>query len=185
MGRKTRGNLYEAFVGEAKAHIRLLAFARKSEEEGHGQIARLFQSIAAAEEVHAASHLRALGEAIVSSTEANLAFSFDRETAISEVRCPRFIMEPGRKEGSGRPCPSGTSRTWRKGTPDCTRGPMQHLLRDEVTDYYVCGVCGCTSDAVLPKACPICGARAAAFRKIDYPIFVARWRLEQYWRGAK
>ena len=34
MGDKTQRNLYEAFVGEAKAHRRLLAFARKAEDEG-------------------------------------------------------------------------------------------------------------------------------------------------------
>ena len=33
MGEKTQENAYEAFVGEAKAHHRLLAFARKADEE--------------------------------------------------------------------------------------------------------------------------------------------------------
>ncbi len=33
MGEKTSRNLYEAFVGEAKAHFRLLAYAEKAEEE--------------------------------------------------------------------------------------------------------------------------------------------------------
>jgi rubrerythrin len=44
MGEKTQRNLYEAFVGEAKAHRRLLAFARKAEEEGYPDVARLFRA---------------------------------------------------------------------------------------------------------------------------------------------
>jgi len=39
MKEKTHRNLYEAFVGEAKAHFRLKAYAEKAEEEGFPQIA--------------------------------------------------------------------------------------------------------------------------------------------------
>ena len=35
IGKKTRSKLHEAFVAEAKAHIRLSAFAREAEEEGY------------------------------------------------------------------------------------------------------------------------------------------------------
>jgi len=42
MGEKTHRNLYEAFVGEAKAHFRLLAYAEKAEEEELPQITALF-----------------------------------------------------------------------------------------------------------------------------------------------
>jgi len=48
MGEKTRRNLYQAFVGEAKAHFRLLAYAEKAEEEGFPQIAALFRAVAEA-----------------------------------------------------------------------------------------------------------------------------------------
>ena len=72
MGEQTRRNLYEGFVGEAKAYHRLLAFARKAEQEDYPQIAKLFRAIAAAEGVHAGRHLRLLGEALVRSTEENL-----------------------------------------------------------------------------------------------------------------
>ncbi len=36
MGEKTHRNLYEAFVGEAKAHFRLLAYAEKAEDKEGG-----------------------------------------------------------------------------------------------------------------------------------------------------
>jgi len=75
MGEKIRNNVYEAFVGEAKAYHRLLAFARKADEESYAQVAKLFRAVAAAEGVHAERHLRLLGEAVVKSTEENLEFS--------------------------------------------------------------------------------------------------------------
>ena len=82
MGERTQRNLYEAFVGEAKAYHRLLAFAQKATDEDFPQIARLFRAVAAAEGVHAERHLRLLGEAVVKGTEENLASSFQSESAV-------------------------------------------------------------------------------------------------------
>jgi rubrerythrin len=167
MEERTRSNLHEAFVGEAKAHTRLLVFARKAEEEGYGQIAKLFRAIAAAEEVHSANHLRVLGEAIVKSTEENLAFSFQRETTVNEVIYPRFIME-AEKEGEQEAVSSlSSAREVEEGHARLYKKAMEHMLQDEVSDYYVCRVCGYTSDGVLPEECPICGANREAFRKIE------------------
>ncbi len=166
MGDKTRSNLYEAFVGEAKAHIRLLAFARKAEEEGHSQIARLFRAVAAAEEVHAASHLRVLGEAIVKSTEENLAFSFEKETTVNEATYPQFITEAEDEGEQVAALSFSYARDVEEGHARLYKKAMEHMLQDEVSDYFVCGVCGYTSDGVLPEECPICGARSEEFREI-------------------
>lgn len=166
MGGQSRSNLYEAFVGEAKAHIRLQAFARKAEEEGYSQIAKLFRAIATAEEVHAANHLRVLGEAIVKSTEENLAFSFDKETTVNEVTYPQFIMQ-AEEEGEREAVSSFSyARDVEEGHARLYKKAMEHMLQDEVSDYYVCGVCGYTSDGVLPEECPICGAMREKFTKI-------------------
>jgi len=166
LGTKTRQNLYDAFVGEAKAHVRLLAFARKAEEEDYAQIAKLFRAVAAAEEVHAANHLRAAGEAIMGSTEENLAFSFERETTINEVTYPRLIRE-AEEEGEQAAVISFTfARDVEEGHANLYKKAMEHLLQDEDSDYYVCGVCGYTSDGVLPDECPVCGAKSDAFTRI-------------------
>lgn len=167
MGERTRSNLYEAFVGEAKAHIRLLAFARKAEEEGYSQIAKLFRAIAAAEEVHAANHLRVLGEAIVKSTEENLAFSFEREKSINEVTYPQFIMQAEEQGEQAAVLSFSYARDVEEGHARLYKKAMEHMLQDEISDYYVCGVCGYTSDGFLPNECPICGAADGEFRKIE------------------
>ena len=164
---RTRGNVYEAFVGEAKAHIRLLAFAGTAEEEGYSQIAKLFRAIAAAEEVHAGNHLRVLGEAIVRSTEENLAFSFERETTINEITYPQLIQvaeEEGERAAAlsfsyARDVEEGHARLYKKA--------MEHLLQDETIDYYVCGVCCYTADGILPDECPVCGAQSDLFRRVE------------------
>ena len=167
IGEKTRQHLYEAFVGEAKAHIRLLAFARKAEVEGYSQIAKLFRAIAAAEEVHAASHLRVLGEAILKSTEENLSFSFERETTVNEVTYPQFIVD-AEQEGEQAATLSFThARDVEEGHARLYKKAMDDMLQDQISDYYVCGVCGYTSDGLLPEECPVCGAKSEAFRRID------------------
>jgi rubrerythrin len=167
LGTKTRQNLYDAFVGEAKAHVRLLAFARKAEEEGYAQIAKLFRAVAVAEEVHAGNHLRVAGEAILGSTEENLAFSFERETTINEVTYPQLIKEAEEEGEQAAVVSFSYARDVEEGHASLYKRAMGHLLQDEDSDYYVCRVCGYTSDGVLPDVCPVCGAKSDAFVRID------------------
>jgi rubrerythrin len=63
-------NLKEAFAGESQANRKYLAFAKKGDEEGLFQVARLFRAAAQAETVHANNHLTVLKG--VKSTEENL-----------------------------------------------------------------------------------------------------------------
>jgi len=35
------------------------------------------------------------------------------------------------------------------------------------TDYYVCSVCGYTCEMEPPGTCPVCGAKAKAFFRVD------------------
>ena len=166
LGEKTSGNLHDAFAGEAKAQIRLSAFAEKADEQGYPQIATLFRAIAEAEKVHAANHLRVLGEAIVRSTKENLAFSFQRETTINEVTYPQLILE-AEAEGERAAAQSfAYARDVEEGHARLYKKAMEHLLQEESIDYYVFAVCGYTSDGVLPDECPICGARSELFTKV-------------------
>ena len=50
---KTTENLKTAFAGESQANRKYLAFAKKVEEEGLTQVARLFRAAAEAETIHA------------------------------------------------------------------------------------------------------------------------------------
>ena len=167
MGDKTQRNLYEAFVGEAKAHRRLLAFARKAEEEGYPQVAKLFRAISAAEGVHADNHLRLLGEAVVRDTQANLDFSFETEKTVNRVYYPQFIKEAEEEGNRAAALTFSQARDVEEGHAKLYEKALRHLLRDEDADYYVCRICGYVSDGVLPEACPVCGAKKELFCWIE------------------
>ena len=50
---KTLENLLEAFLGEAQANLKYLAYAKKAEKEGKLNAAKLFRAAADAERLHA------------------------------------------------------------------------------------------------------------------------------------
>ena len=57
----TERNLWNAIVGEAMALLKYNAFAAKAMEEGHPEIAQIFQEIAGAENIHGINHLKTVG----------------------------------------------------------------------------------------------------------------------------
>lgn len=166
MGEKTRQNLYKAFVGESKAHHRLLAFARKAEDEGYSQVAKLFRAVASAEGVHAERHLRLLGEAVVKSTEENLQYSFEQETTVNQVHYPAFIRQA---EEEGEPAAAVTfkdARDVEERHAELYKHALGAMLRDETHDYYVCQICGYVAERKPPDQCPVCGANEDHFRMV-------------------
>ena len=74
----TDDNLKEAFAGESQANRKYLAFAKKAEQEGYVNIAKLFRTAAEAETIHALGHLNALNG--VGSTVDNLRAAVAGET---------------------------------------------------------------------------------------------------------
>jgi len=166
MEEQTQRNVYEAFVGEAKAYHRLLAFARKADEEGYPQVARLFRAVAAAEGVHAERHLRLLGEAIVQSTEENLQSSFERESSVNQVYYPQFIRQAEEEGERAAALTFGQARDVEEGHAALYKRALSAMLRDETHDYYVCPVCGYVAERESPAQCPICGAKRELFRQV-------------------
>jgi rubrerythrin len=166
MGKTTQENVYTAFVGEAKAYHRLLAFARKADSEGYEQVARLFRAVASAEGVHVERHLRLLGEAYVKSTEENLQYSFEQETTVNQVYYPEFIRQA---EEEGEPAAAVTfkqARDVEERHADLYKRALAAMLRDETHDYYVCQVCGYVAEREPLDQCPICNAKRDKFRLV-------------------
>ena len=166
MGEQTKRNLYEGFVGEAKAYHRLLAFARKAEQEDYPQIAKLFRAIAAAEGVHAGRHLRLLGEAVVRSTEENLQFSFEQETTVNQVYYPQFIRQAEEEGERAAALTFSQARDVEEGHARLYKRALNAMLGDETHDYYVCNVCGYIAEREAPDRCPICNAKRERFTQI-------------------
>ena len=166
MGEKTQHNLYTAFVGEAKAYFRLLAYAEKAEEEGYPGIAALFRAVAEAERVHATRNLQLLGEVVVKDTETNLRASFEREEKAGEVYYPRFIQE-AEEEGERRAAVSFShARDVEEEHAMLYKRALQHLVAETQPVYYVCQVCGYIAEGEAPDRCPVCNAPREQFKEV-------------------
>ena len=99
---KTQDNLNAAFAGKSQANRKYLAFAKQAEAESYPQVAKLFRAAAAAETVHALSHLRTLGD--VKTTVENLQVAISGENYEYVSMYPDFIAEPeaaGEKKALG------------------------------------------------------------------------------------
>src|SRR3972149_2490875 len=90
-------NLKNAFAGESQANRKYLAFAKKAEDEGFKQAAKLFRAAAEAETVHAHAHLRVMGG--VRSTKENVQAAIGGETHEFTKMYPQMIDE-AKKEGN-------------------------------------------------------------------------------------
>jgi rubrerythrin len=156
MASTTKEALYQAYTGEAKAALRLKAFAEKAEDEGYKQIAKLFRVIAFSEEIHGQRALRALES--IGSTEENLAASFAAETGIAEVAYHKFIKQAEAEGNRAAVLHFAQSKDVEETHAKLYKEAMNHLLEERETTYYVCSVCGYVADGILPEECPICGA---------------------------
>ncbi len=164
---KTADDLKAAFAGESQANRRYLAFAKKADEEGFPQIARLFRAAAHGETVHALNHLRTLGE--VKSLAENLQAAIGGENYEVVSMYPAF-MKDAETEGEKKALNS-FRMAWEvekvhealycKALEELKAGKEQAEY-----DYYVCPVCGFVHERNAPDRCPVCGTPGARFEKI-------------------
>ena len=163
----TTDNLKTAFAGESQANRRYLAFAKKADQEGFPQVARLFRAAAAAETVHALAHLRVLGE--VKSTAENLQAAVNGENYEATTMYPDFLKEA---EASGERKAINTfsnALAVEKVHEELYRAAQETLQNseEELYEYYVCPVCGFTHKRSAPDRCPVCGTSGSRFEKIS------------------
>jgi rubrerythrin len=157
-------NLKDAFAGESQANRKYLAFAKKAQQDGYSQVAKLFRAAAEAETVHAHSHLRALKG--VKSTADNLKEAIGGETYEFQSMYPPMI-ETAKAEGDKAAERSFTyANAVEKIHAALYQKALDNLDKLETVDYYVCDVCGYTCENEAPDVCPVCGAKAKAFFKV-------------------
>jgi rubrerythrin len=162
---KTEQNLQDAFAGESQANRKYLAFAKKAEEEGFAQVAKLFRAAAAAETIHAHNHLRAL--AGVKSTKENLMTAIIGETYEFQQMYPPMI-DDAKTEGQDYALRSfNLANEVEKVHAALYKKALEDLGKNASADYYVCSVCGYTAEGEAPDDCPVCRAKRQAFRKAE------------------
>jgi rubrerythrin len=164
---KTMDDLQAGFAGESQANRKYLAFAKKADQEGYPQVAKLFRAAAAAETVHAQNHFRAMDG--VKSTEENLKAAIAGEHYESVDMYPEFIKD-AEAENAKRAL---VSFNYALEVEKVHEGLYQKALDtlkepQKEVEYYVCPICGYTHEGKEPpERCPVCGAPAAKFEKID------------------
>ena len=162
---KTEQNLQEAFAGESQANRKYLAFAQAADKEGYPQAAKLFRAAAEAETVHAHNHLRALKG--IKSTKENLQEAISGETHEFQNMYPEMI-KAAEAEGNTEAKRTFTyANEVEKIHAALYQEVMKNLESKETYSYYVCPVCGYTSEKEAPDTCPVCGTKGKAFKKVD------------------
>jgi rubrerythrin len=161
----TKENLKAAFAGESQAHMKYLAFSAKADKEGKPNIARLFDAISYAEQVHATNHLKEL--AGVGDTVANLEAAIGGETFEVEEMYPAYlaVAELQAQKGAKRSMTYaieaekihaemyGDAKTAAEAGEDIDIGTV-----------YICPVCGYTVIGEPPDRCPVCNAKKERFK---------------------
>lgn len=162
---KTVENLKEAFAGESQANRKYLAFAQKADDEGYTQAAKLFRAAAEAETIHAHSHLRALEG--IGTTAENLKEAIGGETHEFEAMYPPMIADAEAENHDAAIRSFQFANEVEKIHAELYQKALDSMENPEETDYYVCSVCGNTVENEAPETCPICGAKAKAFKKVE------------------
>ncbi len=164
MGKNTQENLKEAFAGESQANRSYLAFAKKAEEEGYSQVAKLFRAAAEAETVHAHNHLRVMKG--IQSTKENLQQAINGETHEFKKMYPEMIEAAKAEKNDDAVQTFHYANEVEKIHAALYSRALESLGKKEVLDYYVCPFCGNTVEKAPPEKCPICGAPGKKFMKI-------------------
>jgi rubrerythrin len=162
---KTEQHLRDAFAGESQANRKYLAFASAADKEGYPQVAKLFRAAAEAETIHAHNHLKALKG--IKSIKENLLEAITGETHEFKNMYPK-MLEAAKAEGNKE-----AERSFHLTEVERIHAQLYQKLLDnlgatkETYAYYVCPVCGYTSEKEPPDSCPVCGTKSKMFKKID------------------
>jgi rubrerythrin len=159
--------LKEAFAGESQANRKYLAFAKRAEQDGYPQVARLFRAAAEAETVHAHTHLRVMGG--VKKTIENIQTAVEGEGYEFKQMYPQFLAE-AQAEGNK---PAVLSFKYALAVEEIHHGLYAEALNAAkagkdlpATKIFVCPVCGNTVRGQAPDKCPICGTSKDQFKDV-------------------
>jgi rubrerythrin len=159
---KSMEDLKAAFAGESQANRKYLAFAKKADQEGHPQIARLFRAAAEAETVHALNHFIAMDG--VKSTEENLKEAIGGEHYESVTMYPGFLADATAENDKRAIRTFSYALDVEKIHESLYNEALGSIGKEgETYDYYVCPVCGFTHARNAPDKCPICNTPKERF----------------------
>lgn len=160
---KTLDNLMAAFAGESQANRKYMAYARKAEQEGKHNAAKLFRAAADAETLHALKQFEIAGK--IGSTADNLKDGIAGETYEYRQMYPGFVEEA---EAAGNKAALMAFTFAMKAEEVHARlyeDALDNIDQTEEVFYYLCPVCG-NIEKSRPEKCVICGVPGDKF--IEY-----------------
>ena len=163
----TEKNLKAAFAGESQANRKYLAYAKKADEEGLHQVAKLFRAVAEAETIHALTHLKAMKG--IGTTAENLKEALSGENYEHTSMYPEFI-EAARADGDKEAL---RSFSWANAVEKIHEEKYK-AAAEEVSSgndlpakkLYVCPLCGNVEEDEPPEKCRVCGAPGSSFKEV-------------------
>ena len=160
-------NLQDAFAGESQANRKYLAFAKKAEEDGFKQVAKLFRAAAEAETVHAHAHFRVLGG--VKSTAENVQAAIEGEGYEFTTMYPKFLAEAQAEKNKAAEVSFKNALV----VEEIHHGLYTQALaavkggKDlAAARVFVCQICGNTVNGSAPDKCPVCGVGKDKFKEV-------------------
>jgi rubrerythrin len=162
----TKDNLREAFAGESQANQKYKAFAKKAEQDGFSNVARLFRTTAEAERIHAEGHLKSLAE--IGSTAENLKAAIAGETYEHTSMYPP-MLEQAEAEAHRAKLMFGYAVKAEAVHAELYKRALEAVEQNkDVAEarFYLCPVCGYIEFGVPPENCPICGTPGARFAEV-------------------
>jgi rubrerythrin len=162
----TDSNLKNAFAGESQANRKYLAFARKAEQEGFSNVARLFRTAAEAETIHALGHFSAMGG--VGSTADNLRAAVAGETYEHTEMYPPMLQQAIADDHRAKRMFGYAMKA------EAIHAKLYQMALEAVSQrkdlaeskFYLCPVCGHIELGTPPATCPICGTKADRFVEV-------------------
>jgi rubrerythrin len=155
----TMENLKDAFAGESQANQKYRAFAKRAEQDGFANIARLFRSAAEAERIHAEGHLRSMDG--VGSTAENLQEAVGGETYEFSSMYPPMIAQAQAEGHKGKRMLEYALKA------EQVHAELYKVALEAVqqgkdlaeSQIYLCPVCGRIEFGKPPASCPVCGTK--------------------------
>jgi len=159
----TESNLKEAFAGESQANRKYQAFARKAEQDGFINVARLFRTAAEAENIHALAHLAALDA--IGPTADNLRVAIAGEDHEYQEMYPPMLSQAAmenhkakRMFGYAVKAEEVHATLYRMALEAVSQGKDLAEVH-----FYLCPVCGHIELGKPPEICPICNAKGSKY----------------------
>jgi len=172
-------NLLAAFEGESNAHAKYAVFAARADEDGLYGAASLFRAAARAEQIHLTNHAHVLGlmgghaeceiRAVpVKTTLENLKTALNGEQYEIDSMYPAFLEEATERKNTAAirtftgaiEAEKTHARLFSEAIALLAAGKKDSSVETwlgEARDFYVCPVCGYTSETEEEQErCPVC-----------------------------